>query len=240
MEPNNCKNCSHPIDGNYCSNCGRPVKLKKIDREYIIHEIKDALFSNSGFISTTKQLLLNPGESVRHYITEDRNRLVKPVTYLIVTSLLYTVASHVLKIDYFAQFETPDETPVMNSITGWMMENMGYAGILIELYMAFWIKLFFRKSGYNLYEIFVFLCYVSGLQILFHSIALIPQKFLHSDSLTIAAIITTLYSFWAIGQFFDGKKAKNYLNAVLSFIVGILVVFIMGAIGATIEILLRQ
>jgi len=241
---NSCKNCNESINGNYCSNCGQPVILKKIDRAYVIHEIKDALFSDRGFFYTTKQLFLRPGASVRHYITEDRSRYVKPVTYLIITALIYTLASHFFNIDFLTHFEifeiqdTP--APTMNRINRWMMDNMGYSGLITELYMAFWIRLFFRKSDYNLYEIFILLCYVSGIQLLFHSMALIPQAFIYSDSLNVSACIATIYSFWAIGQFFDGKKTKNYLKAILSFIVGSLIIVLISMIGSIVEVLIRQ
>jgi hypothetical protein len=236
---NSCKNCCYPVDGNYCSNCGHPVALEKIDRKYVIREIKATLFSDKGLVYTTKRLLLSPGEFVRYYMMENRSRYIRPTTYLIITCLIYTLASQFFKIDYLAQFETPD-TPAINQIGRWMLENLGYLSILVELYMAFWIKLFFRKSGYNIYEIFVLLCYVSGIQVLFHTVALIPEAFIRSGFITVSTIISTLYSFWAIGQFFDGKKAKNYLKTVLSFIVGYIVIGIIGEIGAVIEVLLRQ
>ena len=54
------------MNGNYCSNCGQPAELKRIDSHYIVYEIKEALFTNNGFLFTVKRLLTNPGESVRH------------------------------------------------------------------------------------------------------------------------------------------------------------------------------
>jgi hypothetical protein len=236
---NSCKNCNDTVTGNFCSNCGYPVELKKINREYVLREIKATLFSDRGFVYTTKRLLFSPGECVKHYITENRSRHVRPITYLIITCLIYTLASQFLKIDYLAQFEMPD-TPVMNQMGRWVMENLGYSSIIVELYMAFWIKLFFRKSGYNIYEIFILLCYVSGIQFLFHTIALIPEVLIHSGFITISAIISTIYSFWAIGQFFDRKKAKSYLKVIFSFIVGYLIISVAGTMGAFIELIIRK
>ena len=239
MEINSCKSCNCQIDGNYCSNCGHPVKLKKIDRNYVIREIIDTLFANKGFFYTTKRMFINPGESVKQYITEDRSRYVKPITYLLITSLIYTLVNHFCKVDYLARFDT-SATPTLDHINRWMMENFGYSSIIIELYMAFWIKLFFKKSGYNLFEIFILLCYVCGMQTLLISVASIIQALTHSDFMLISIVILTFYSFWAIGQFFEKNKAKSYIKAVLSFMLGMFVISFLAFFGAIIEFIIRQ
>ena len=57
MEENCCKSCKHPInDSKYCSNCGHPAKLKKIDRNFIIHEFKETLFADKGFLYHKKNV----------------------------------------------------------------------------------------------------------------------------------------------------------------------------------------
>ena len=239
MKTNICKNCNSPIEGNYCSNCGRPATLKKIDGDYIMHEIADTLFANKGFFYTTKRMILNPGEFVRQYITEDRSRHAQPVTYLFITALFFTVVKHFFKIDYLAQFDT-SATPTISYVNQWMMENIGYTSIIIGLYLAFWLKLFFKKSGYNLFEIFILLCYVTGVQVLFESVVSILFSLMHWDFILISISISNIYSFWAIGQFFEKGKAKSYIKAFLAFIVGMFVIGFIAMIGAIIEVLIRQ
>ena len=239
METNSCKNCTAQTNGNFCSHCGHPVTLKKIDRDYVFYEIKGALFADRGFLYTTKRMIVSPGDSVRHYITEDRSRFVKPVTYLIITSLIYTLVSHFFKIDFLAQFEMP-ETPTSYFITTWMVENMGYSSILIGLYMAFWIKLLFRKSDFNLFEIFILVCYVSGMHTLLISVAFILLALLHVDFMLITVYVSMVYSFWAIGQFFDKKKAKSYLKVILAHILGIFSISFLFMIGGIVEFLVRH
>jgi len=239
MEENICKNCDCQTNGNYCSNCGHPVKLKKIDRDHIIHEIKDAIFADKGFLYTTKKVLLTPGDSVKYYITEDRSRFVKPITYILITSLIYALVTNLFKIDYLAQLDTSETTPTMNSISRWMMDNHGYTSIIINFFMAFWIKLFFKKYGYNLFEIYILLCYVGGIEVLLVSVASIFLTLIHVENLLFLNYSSMIFSVWAIGQFFDKNKAKSYIKAFFSYILGIFVIGIIAFLGAIIEFLIR-
>jgi len=239
METNICKNCNYQTSDEFCSKCGHPVKLKKIDRDYIVHEISDTLFTRKGFLYTTKRMFLNPGTSARQYIKEDRSQYVKPVTYLIITSLIYTLVSHFLKTDFLAQFKTPELT-TMTYIKEWIVENRGYSSLIMDFWIAFWIKIFFRKFNYNLFEIFIFMCYLSGIKVLFISFALILQTLIHSNIMVIAIVLALIFSFWAVGQFFEKKKAKSYLSAVLAYICGALSISVILSVVSVIVDIIRQ
>ena len=239
METNICKNCNYQTNEEFCSKCGHPVKLKKIDRDFIIQEIKSALFTDKGFLYTSKKIILSPGDSVRQYIEEDRSRYVKPITYLIVTSLIYAIISHLLKSNYYTQYHVQIQS-AMNHIFTWIMENRVYSSIIMDFYMAFFIKILFRKSKYNLFEIFILMCYLSGIKVLFISVALIIQTLVNTNIITVLLSISMIYSFWAIGQFFEKKKAKSYFKAILSYVMGAFSLSLIFSIVAIIEALIRQ
>ncbi len=236
---NNCKNCNELINGNYCSNCGQPAQLKRIDRTYIISEIGDFLFAHKGMIYTIKNVLISPGESIRRFITEDRYRFVKPITFLFITSLVYTLACHLFHIDakdFYTQ-QPEIEYPTVNLFTNWMIEYQGYTNIISGLFMAFWLKLFFRKSGYNIFEIFILFCFISGISALFFTVTTILQGLTQLHLMNISALIVTIYYAWAIGQFFDKKKAAGYIKALLSCILGFLIFgFLITFVGILIDI----
>ena len=96
---NNCKNCNSELNGNYCSNCGNPAILKRIDLHYIKNETSALFYLEKGFFYTIKELIIRPGQNIRKFIAEDRNRLVKPITFLIVTSLIYTLIVNFFDIE---------------------------------------------------------------------------------------------------------------------------------------------
>jgi hypothetical protein len=94
-----CKSCANETQGNFCAHCGQPAKIKRIDAQYIIHEITHVLHFDKGILYTIKELLVRPGHSVRTFIAEDRSRMVKPVIFIIVCSLIYTLTTHFFHIE---------------------------------------------------------------------------------------------------------------------------------------------
>jgi len=223
MGTNICKNCNYQTNDEFCPKCGHPIKIERIDRHYIVYEIKEVLFTNSGFLFTIKRLLTNPGESIRQYITEDRSRYVKPITFLIITSLIYTLVNHFFHIGTpsLSTQQSETEFPTVKLFLNWMVDYHGYSSMISGLIIAFWVKLFFRKSGYNLFEIFVLLCFVSGIMSFCFSFIQILQGLTHLELTRISLLIAFIYHIWAIGQFFDKRKAESYIKAFFSFVLGI-------------------
>jgi len=235
---NTCKNCNTPIDGNFCSNCGKPASLKRIDGGYIFREIANFFYAEKGWLYTTRRLFATPGESVRQYLTEERSRFIKPITFLIITSLIYTLIVHFFHFDaetFQAQISVDSDPEMQNMglrITNWIIDNNGYAHIIIGFLMAFWLKLFFKKSGYNLFEFFVLICFLTGITSLLSSVIFIIQGVTNLNLIYIEILITTTYNIWAIAHFFDKKKTGNYIKAFLTYLmgmfsIGIIVTFIL-------------
>ena len=239
----NCKHCNEQVSGNYCSNCGQPVNLKRIDRHYIMHEIRDVLFTDSGFFYTIKRMFVSPGDSVRIYLTEDRNRFVKPVTFLVVASLIYTVLSNLFHVgvEAYSMDQSEIELPTLNLFISWMIDYHGYASIIIGFCMALWIKLFFRKSGHTIYEIFVLICYTSGMASLFFSVIIILQGLTPLRLIHISAVIALVYQVWAAGQLFEKKKTVSYIKAFFAYILGVTTFSVsITMLGVIIDIFIKQ
>jgi len=224
-----CKNCNEPIYGNYCSNCGQPVKPQRIDRHYIMREMASVLYAEKGMIYTLKRMFINPGESIRLYIKEDRKLHIKPITFIIITSLIYTLICRFFHInsEHFYSSVSSDglEFPTVHLFLNWMINYQGYVNIIIGLFTAFWIKLFFRKSHYNLSEIFILMCYVSGVTVLLHSLVIFFQAATQLNLLTllhISNLVVICYFVWVAIHFFETKKAIDCIKAFLSFGLGML------------------
>jgi len=214
--------------------------LKRIDKHYILDEIIGFFHANKGFLYTVKGMLIAPGKTVRQFVREDRHRFVKPVTFVIITALIYSLINHFFQIGVKDYGVYGDEfSPTTVRIFNWMLlEYPGYSAILQGLYMAFWIKLFFRKSGYNLFEIFILMCFISGITALATSIATPFQGLSELNILQITSLITIVYFIWAIGQFFGENKIRNYVKALLSFVFGVLVLsFLIVFVGTIIDVL---
>ncbi len=242
----NCKNCNTILNGNFCSTCGQPAKIKRIDGHYISHEIQHLLHFEKGIFFTVRELLLRPGHTIKEFITENRIRLIKPIPFLIFSSLIYTLIAH-----YFHTEENYSNT--LNKMYGkssigpifhWVQTHYGYANILMGGFIALWITIFFKKYSYNIFEITILLCFVMGMGMLLVSVGAFLEGLFHSpNAFLVMFIMTLIYVCWGIGQFFDQKKIFNYVKAVLAYGLGFLTfeiaVFIVGLTYDVVKYLLK-
>lgn len=224
-----CKNCEAEIALNYCPNCGQAAKLKRIDGKYIIHEIQHVLHFEHGILHTIRELTINPGQNIRKYLLENRTRLVKPIIFIIITTLIYTILNRLFHIEdgYVIYQETNVNNPsARGGIVKWIKEHYGYANIMMGIFIAFWLKLFFRKSNFNFYEILIMLCFVQGMAFLIFSIFVIIYGTTHLNIMKFAGIVGTVYCIWAIGQFYDEKKFASYIKGLFAYILGMITFWI--------------
>lgn len=216
----NCKNCTSKIHGNYCAQCGNASQLKRIDGHFILHEIEHVLHFEKGLFFTIRELLLRPGKCVREYISENRSRLVKPIIFIIVTSLIYTLAEHFFHIEK-GYFKISDSTsPTFDAISNWVHSHYGYANIIMGFFIACWLRIFFRKHDVNFFEISILLSFVMGIGMLFLALAAVLNGVTGLKLMPVFSLITLIYLSWSIGQFFDPRKLASLLKAGAAYALG--------------------
>jgi len=201
-----CPSCSTQIDQNFCPNCGQPATLKRIDGHYIIHEIEHVLHFENGILFTVKELLIRPGQNVKEYISTNRSRLVKPIIFIIITSLIYTLMSHFFKLDDGYVKLGEDKKTSITLIFEWIQNHYGYSNIIMGIFIALWLKLFFRKHHYNFFEILILLCFVIGMDMLLLAGFVMIEGLTKLPVMKPASMLLLFYVAWAIGQFFDKSK----------------------------------
>lgn len=236
-----CNNCKNEFSFNFCPECGQPSKLKRIDGHYIMHEIEHVLHFDRGILFTIKELFINPGQNIRNYIFENRSRLVKPVIFVILTSLIYSVISHYFHIeDEYIKYQGLEKSSLFK-ILGWMQANYGYLNIMTGTFIAIWLQLFFKKYNYNFFELLIMLCFILGISMLIFAFFAIVEGVLHIKLLNIAGMISIVYLTWATGSFFEEKKAATYAKALISYLLGMITFFILiFAVGITIDIITKH
>jgi hypothetical protein len=216
-----CRHCAEPVNGNYCSHCGQATQWERIDGRYLVREIAETLGVNGRLWHTLKGLLLRPGETVRHYITTDRSRDMKPLTFLLITSCFYTLVCYTLGN---RTYDLPDgslETETLLLFFQWLQAYSGYANILIGIVVAFFVRWLFRWSGYCFAELFVLLCFVFGIEMLIDTFCVIVQAVMSVSVTTVSSTMVILYFTWAVGRFFALRKA--YVRALLAYLLGMAV-----------------
>lgn len=216
----NCKNCNIEVISKFCPNCGQKAELERINGHYIKHEIQHLFHFEKGIFYTIKELLIRPGKSVRTFLTENRSRLMKPIVFIIVTSLIYTLVNQYFNID--DQYVNYEKVKLKKNriIQKWIQDHYGYSNILMGALIAFFVKLFFRKYNYNFYEILILLCFVMGIGMLIFAVFALLQGLIHFDLLGISGFSVIAYTTFAIADFFDRTKLANYVKTLFAYILG--------------------
>lgn len=232
-----CNKCDSVATQNYCPQCGQPQHLKRVDRSYILSEFGSVLNLERGILYTIKELLLRPGQNIKVYLTEDRSLLVKPIMFVLITSLFYTLVNSFFQLEDRISFSSEDQGSAVVMIFNWIKGNYGYTNILTSVFVGGWLRVFFRKYSYNIYEIIILLCFTMGIEMLLLSFFDLIQG-VSGLKLTAFGIITgVVYMIYAIGQFYAKEKPLSYVKALIAYIFGVIsfsVVWVV--IGIVIEI----
>lgn len=237
-----CKNCKVEMTNKYCSNCGQPFSIKRIDKHYILHEISHLIHFEKGFFFTMKELAIRPGVTVKEYITENRNKHMKPIPFLIFTSLIYTFIVSYFHMDSIAIGKTTFVNSSVGSLFRWVEGHWGYSNIIMGGFIAVWLSILFRKYEYNIFEITVLLCYViGGESMLIQSVKAIFEGSTKNEIINaILGFIGFAYATWAIGQFYDKTKVLNYIKALFAYFLGLITfTFVFIAVGLIIDKILK-
>jgi hypothetical protein len=235
-ELTNCRNCSHTVNGNFCGQCGQPVNIKRVDSHYILHEIQHVLHFEKGILYTIKELLIRPGKNIQEFIGDNRSRLVKPILFIIITSLIYTIINHFFHIEQGYVVYSGTEKSAIGSIVDWAQNHYGYGNIIMGIFISFWLKLFFKKYNYNFFEILILLCFVMGVGMLIFSFFAIIEGLTKYSLMKVSGPIGVAYCTWAIAQFFNKKKVGSYIKAFIAYALGMITFSIsIGILGILID-----
>jgi hypothetical protein len=187
-----------------------------------MHEIEHVLHFERGILYTIRELLINPGQNVRNYLSENRSRLVKPIIFIIVTSLIYSTCSNFFHLEDRYVNYLGNHKSTTSAIFKWIQGHYGYANIIMGIFIALWTKLFFRRYKLNIFEILILLCFVIGIGMLIYSVFTIIQGLTHFNLMQTAGIAGLVYTTWAIAQFFEKRKVATYVKSFFAYILGML------------------
>ncbi len=235
-----CKNCKSTITQNYCPNCGQPAILKRIDGQYIYGEIRNLLNFEKGILFTIVELTIRPGKSTITFLTENRNRLVKPIVFLIISSLIYSVLNNFIHFeDNYMHYSGNSKSAVI-SIFNWIQVNYGYANIIMAVFIGMWLRIIFKKNPFNFFEILILLCFVMGMGMLIYSFFGILESLTHARLMQVGVVIGFIYMTYAIGEFFDKRKLMSYIKSFFGYLLGMITFFLIAAfIGIAIDLIIK-
>jgi Protein of unknown function (DUF3667) len=214
-------------------------KLERINGKYILHEIEHILHLERGIFYTIKKIFHAPGETINEFITDNRNKITKPIIFVIITSLIYNVAN---KFGHFHDdaIEKVIDNNTVTIIENWCNSNLGYYNICLGILVAFFLKLLFYKSKYNLFEVLVLMCYIIGIDILLAAITGLFSTIFHFNFMKLYAFVCFIYTSWAIANFYGKNKWYNYIKSLVAFVLGLIVLsFLPEVLGFIVDLIIK-
>ena len=207
----------------------------------VLREIVERFFDvDKGWLRTARDLTLGPGAMIRRYVQGHRKVYANPFAYLVVGTAVNIMTQKVVGFQERMVAtasgnvtDSPLQSEFINRFTELISQNALYVSIGIVVPLALLVRLFFRRSGYNLAECFVFALYSVGhLSLL--GFVLVPLYMLLPPSAAIQGIVgitvAIIYTVYVAKGFFSGgffgvaiKTCVAYLIAYLTFFIVMMV-----------------
>jgi hypothetical protein len=244
-EPIACKNCEFVYQGNFCPNCGQKSSTKRLNMHDIQHDvIHQFSHLDRGFFHTFKQLLTQPGQTIRDYIEGKRMRYYSPFGYILLLgtlctfvysrywNLLFTpemvdgmIKSLVNSLDegqLRKVYEGPEFKKSINDTLNKSFGSYTYQMFLQVPIYAFFSSRFYRNGKYNFVECMVANMYIIAQNQFYALICFVPVIFLIKYSnwwLLVSTIVPMVMMCVSYVKFFQEKKlSKGIANYFLVFI----------------------
>jgi hypothetical protein len=232
-----CTNCGNEFTGKYCNNCGQG-KIKRLEVKTILHDVTHGILHwENSILKTFRNLLLNPGRTVKDYISGRRKSFIKPFSYFIFIQTIFAVVFHRMSEQYFAFMNvkvTSDSAEELNRISEIQHivgQYVNYFNYFMPVILAFFFYLFFRKkTGVNYAESLAAAFFWVGTTLVF-SVVLMLLSLIDVRIWNARFFIGTVYYIYAIIKFSDVSIVKGIFKGLavtsLSYIIYILFVSVL-------------
>jgi hypothetical protein len=211
----------------------------------VLREAVQRLFDvDRGWLRTVRELTLGPGAMIRRYVDGHRTVYTNPFAYLVVGSAVSILVQKMVGFQdrmvstaQASTLDSPLQMEFINRFTELVFQNGLFLAIGMLVPMAILARLFFRKSGYNLAECFVFALYTGG-HLALLGVVLVPLYMLLPPATWIQGVaglaVAVVYSVYAARGFFRGNLAvvaiKICAAYVMSYFLFLIVMMICVAI----------
>lgn len=180
---------------------------RRITLRNIGENLLEILNFERGIFYTIRGLALSPGKTIRHYLYEDRKKMVQPLKFLVITGVVTSIVSFIIGdllpdaskqiVALFKEYSLP--LFCEPELAGEKFQKFvgNYQGLLISFsvpIVAGVTYFIFRKSNYNYAEHMVISAYLFGFNNLLTSINFMFIK-IGIYFLTIISILLILFYF---------------------------------------------
>jgi hypothetical protein len=215
----------------------------------VLREAVQRLFDvDRGWLRTVRELTLGPGAMIRRYVEGQRTVYTNPFAYLVVGSAVSILVQKIVGFQdrmvstaQASTLDSPLQMEFVNRFTELVFQNGLFLAIGMLVPMAVLARLFFRKSGYNLAECFVFALYTGG-HLALLGVVLVPLYMLLPPSNLIQGVVglavAVVYSVYAARGFFSGNLAAVAIKICMAYVMAYFLFLIVMMVCVAIYVII--
>jgi hypothetical protein len=215
-----------------------PPAAPRLTMRLVLREMAERFFDvDRGWLRTVRELTFGPGAMIRRYVEGHRKVYANPFAYLVVGTAVSIMVQRVVGFQEKmiastrgSAMESPLQMEFANRFSELMSQNALYVSIGVLVPLALLVRLFFRRSGYNLAECFVFAMYSVG-HLALLGFVLIPLYMLLPPSAAIQGIVgmsvAIIYTIYVSQGFFSGGIAAVAIKTSVAYVMAYCIFFIM-------------
>jgi hypothetical protein len=199
-----------------------------------------------GWLRTVRELTLGPGAMIRRYVQGDRKVYANPFAYLVVGTAVNIMAQKVVGFQERmvattsgSTTDSPLQMEFANRFTELIFQNALYVSIGMLVPLALLVRLFFRRSGYNLAECLVFALYSVG-HLALLGFVLVPLYMLLPPSAAIQGIVgltvALIYTVYVARGFFRGGFFAVAIKTCVAYVMAYIAFFLVMMVGVLVYI----
>ena len=237
-----CLNCDASFSGNYCNNCGQKKKMGALTMKMVFSDfVANVFLFDSRLYKTLLDLIIKPGKTIRIYLAGKRKNILPPFQFFLLFMTIYLLVFNYLGDDVFSLINnnTDSNTQLtkIGKIQSMIKNQLDLMYFTLTPIIAFYVRIFFKKSGYNYPETLIFSLYVIGVTFLLSSLTLIGTTF-EPKVFSFKIIIILGYLPFAVTQFTKSFTVGGVIKSLLTILISYLTFIIIMSIISIFYILL--
>ncbi len=205
----------------------RDASIPRLTLRLILRDLAERFFSlDRGWLRTATELFTGPGAVIQRYIAGDRKSYANPFAYLLVGSAISILLQKTLGIGevYLRGAAANPELSTRqfafaHDIQELLMQYMLYITLGTLIPFAVFLRILFRRSGYNIAEMMVFALYTGGHLALLEVVAIPLIKVLSIHPAFIELSIALIYVSYGAASFF-GRHFTTVIKVCLAYATG--------------------
>ncbi len=215
----NCETCKGITnDGKFCSICGENLHQQRFTAKEVLYDVPNAVISfDRGLFRTFRMLSIRPGETVRKILAGLRIRYYKPLNFIFLMGVLYTLLFASFNIDGKIEQSTNDNSAFDDFLLTKSIQWQAFLLLIQIPVIALSSWFLFRKKGLYYGEHIVANSYMVGEVTLF-PIIMFPLYLICNNTIVVdilnyvyLALILFYATFFYYDWLFERKGGISYI-----------------------------